>query len=91
MARSPVDALRRLIATYRPQVVAFYGLGFTEHWHAIAGAGPLSPDRFVDQKHQDGTVTSYLQLAHPVVRGSVNRRFEQAGDLIRIAGVLVAR
>lgn len=91
VAELRVDALRGLIATKRPAVVVFYGLGFTEHWHAIAGAGPLSPDRFVDQRRQDGTVTSYLQLAHPVARGGVNLRFEQAGDLIRNAGVLTAR
>jgi len=88
MAQLRVPALRRLITVHRPQVVVFYGLGFAEYWDAIAGAGPLSCERFVDQHHRDGTVTSYLQLAHPVARGAVNRRFEQAGDLIRTAGLL---
>lgn len=88
MAQLRVPALRRLIAVHRPRVVVFYGLGFAEYWDAIAGAGPLSCERFVDQHHRDGTVTSYLQLAHPVARGAVNLRFEQAGDLIRTAGLL---
>ena len=88
MAQLRVPALRRLITVHRPQVVVFYGLGFAEYWDAIAGTGPLSCERFVDQHHRDGTVTSYLQLAHPVARGAVNRRFEQAGDLIRTASLL---
>ena len=79
-----IKNLKERIQQHQPKFVIFYGMGYWEHWAAVAEATftRLAPDGFGWAKKND---TNFLIIQHPAAKGVSNDYFERAGKLLLAA------
>jgi hypothetical protein len=82
-----IAELRRRLLQHKPKVVVFYGLGYREHWEAIAGGRFESVEgtRFFALKRE----SLFIMAPHPAAKGIRNEDFDAIGGWI--AGRLSSR
>lgn len=78
-----IEALRALIAQYRPQTVLFYGLNYRAHWESICEQTLTERDvaQFrILESHNSHTI--FVATPHPTSVGITNSYFDQVSKLM---------